>query len=92
MKKIKNIILLFAIVALCLFPLVSCSCNKQIYDFNYEYTRAYIKVGEEWIDIPISKWCDYEGEQIQITLIDGSVILTSSYNCILYKGNLPKKE
>lgn len=90
MKKIKNIILLFAIVALCLFPLVS--CNKQIYDFNYEYTRAYIKVGEEWIDIPISKWCDYEGEQIQITLTDGSVILTSSYNCILYKGNLPKKE
>ena len=90
MKKIKNIILLLAVVALCLFPLVS--CNQQIFDTNYTYTRAYLKIDDKWIDVPISKWCDYEGEQIQIILTDGSVILTSSYNCILYNGKLPKKE
>ena len=90
MKKIKNIILLLTIVALCLLSLVS--CNQQIFDTNYTYTRAYLKIDDKWIVIPISKWCDYEGEQIQIILTDGSVILTSSYNCILYNGKLPKKE
>ena len=91
MKKIKNIILLLVVVALCLFPLVSCG-NLQIFDTNYTYTRAYLKIDDKWIDVPVVKWCDYEGEQIQIILTDGSVILTSSYNCILYNGKLPKKE
>ena len=90
MKKIKNIILLSTIVALCLLSLVS--CNQQIFDTNYTYTRAYLKIDDKWIDVPIAKWRDYEGEQIQIILTDGSVILTSSYNCILYNGKLPKKE
>ena len=90
MKKIKNIILVLVVVALCLLPLVS--CNQQILDINYTYIRAYLKIDDKWVDIPISKWCDYEGEQIQIILTDGSVILTSSYNCILYNGKLPKKE
>ena len=57
MKKIKNIILLLVVVALCLLPLVS--CNQQIFDMNYTYTRAYLKIDDKWIDIPISKWCNY---------------------------------
>lgn len=92
MKKIKNIILLLIVVALSLSLFVSCG-NHQIFDTNYTYTRAYLKVGgDEWIDVSVAKWCDYEGEQIQLILTDGSVLLVSSYNCILYNGRLPKKE
>ncbi len=88
MKKILICILLLLVMVLCLT-----ACNKQIFDFKYEYTNAYLKVGDEWIDVEIEKWNDYEGsDQIQIILKDGTVIYTTSLNCILYKGTLPKGE
>lgn len=66
-------------------------CNKQLIDLNLKFDRAYIKIGEEWKDFAISSWTDYEdGEQIQIKLKDGTVILTNSINCILYNGTLPR--
>ena len=65
-------------------------CNHQMFDFNYEFSNAYVKVGEEWIDLEIKTWMDYDGEQIQITLKDDTVMVVSSVNCILYNGVLPK--
>ena len=64
-------------------------CNKEILDLQYAYNHAYIQIGDEWIDLPITRWTDYEGEQLQITLTDGTKILVSSINCILYYGELP---
>lgn len=86
MKKI------FLVIVIILTLLIPTGCgNKQIFDFNYEFNKAYIKIGEEWVDLEIKSWKDYEdGEQLQIILHDGTVLLTNSFNCILYTGTLPK--
>lgn len=69
------------------------SCNKQLVDLKLKFTDAYVKVGEEWINVKVSKWTDYEdGDQIQLILTDGTVMLVHSINCILYNGTLPKGE
>ena len=68
-------------------------CNKQIIDLNYKFTNAYVKIGDEWVDLELNSWTDYEdGEQIQLTLKDGTVMIVHSANCILYKGELPEVE
>lgn len=91
----KRKILKFGLIMKLILPLILClmaltSCNQQIVDFNLKFDRAYVKIGEEWKDIEVKMWTDYEdGDQIQLTLKDGTVILVHSYNCILYNGNLP---
>lgn len=91
MKKNIIVLLVLLITCFCIATLCGCQggCNKDIIDWQYAYTRAYVKIGNEWKDIAIKQWTDYEGEQIQITLYDNSKILTSSINCILYYGKLP---
>ena len=89
--KRKHLVTIAVLIALLVLTvMVLTACNKQIIDFNLKFNRAYIKIGDEWKDVAIKSWNDYDGEQIQITLQDGTVILTSSVNCILYKGELPK--
>lgn len=65
-------------------------CNKQVVDFNYKFDKARVQIGEEWTDLEIKTWKDYDGEQIQLTLTDGTVMIVHSQNCILYKGTLPE--
>ena len=83
-----SLMAMVVVVGLCFMVLTA--CNKQILDLNLKFDRAYVKIGDEWKDVAIKLWNDYDGEQIQITLQDDTVILTSSMNCILYKGELPK--
>ena len=96
MKKLIFVLCLIFVVCLCLTCLLACNgndkvgFNQQIFDLNYKFDRAYMKVGDTWKDVAIKSWKDYDGEQIQVTLEDGTVILTNSYNCILYSGTLPK--
>lgn len=86
MKKLVAII--FMLVAILCFT--SCG-NQQIFDTNYTFTKAYVKIGEEWCDLEIKTWRDYEdGEQLQLKLQDGTVLLVHSANCILYNGTLPQ--
>ena len=89
-RKIILIPTLLLVTVFCVL-FVGCQggCNKEIFDLQYSYDRAYVKVGNGWKDIPIKKWTDYEGEQLQLTLKDGSKMLVSSVNCILYYGELP---
>lgn len=87
-KHLMTMTILIALLALTVIVLTA--CNKQVFDFNLKFDRAYVKIGDEWKDVAIKSWKDYDGEQIQITLQDDTVILTSSVNCILYKGELPK--
>ena len=55
-------------------------------DFNYGYDYAIINIDGEYQKIEIDAWRDYEdGEQLQITAKDGTVYLTSSFNCTLVK-------
>lgn len=84
MKKIAIIILI--IISICMFT----ACNYQLVDLNYKYTNALIKIGEKWMDVEIKAWRDYDGEQIQLTLEDETILLVCSVNCILYNGKLPK--
>lgn len=84
MKKIAIIILI--IISICMFT----ACNYQLVDLNYKYTNALIKIGEKWMDVEIKAWRDYDGEQIQLTLEDETILLVCSVNCILYNGELPK--
>lgn len=86
----KKNFLISVLSVLCVFAMAG--CNKQMIDLNYSFDKAYVKIGEEWQDVEIKTWTDYEdGEQIQIKLKDGTVLLVHSANCILYKGNLPKE-
>lgn len=85
----KRILILLSVVTVgftCLFS----GCNKQMVDLNLKFNKAYVKVGNEWVDLDIKTWTDYEdGEQIQLKLKDGTVMIVHSANCILYNGNLP---
>ena len=80
MKKILGII-----VAICLF-LGFTGCNYQTIDTTYKYDRAIIALQTgEVIDVEVKKWADYDGEQLQIIAEDGTVYLTSSFNCTLIR-------
>ena len=81
MKLKKKIVAVACAVAASAFLT---GCNKQIFDFQYTFDTAVITVNGETKVYSISSWTDYQdGEQLQLTLRDGSVILVSSYNTIL---------
>lgn len=77
------------VVTLILAILISCAfiftaCNKNVFDFTYNYDYAYIKLQNgEVIEGHVSSWADYEdGDQLQIT-IDGVTYLVHASNCTL---------
>lgn len=90
MKKLYCVL----IVAISIF-LISCAeaetasaFNKQLFDFEYAFDTAIIDLHSEVITVKVKSWTDYEdGEQLQITAEDGTVYLTSSYNCTLIKSS-----
>lgn len=62
-------------------------CNKTILDTNYAYDKVHLyEIGKCY---NIKEWLDYEGEQIQVKLDDGTVLLTSAQKAMLVKGNCP---
>lgn len=80
MKKCLVVVLLASIISV-----VCTGCNKKVFDFQYTFNKAVINIGGEFRTIDVAKWTDYEGEQIQIITPDGTVYLTSSFNCTLIK-------
>lgn len=75
MKKIILVLSLFVLVG----------CNRQLIDLNYRFTYAKVIIGNEVEIYKIRSWKDFpEGDQIQITLENGTTILTHSTNVILY--------
>ena len=81
----KKLLLLMALLMVLL--LSSCG-NKQWIEFQNVYTEALIHTGDgEWIRVEVESWQDYEGEQYQLLLTDGTYLLVSSYNCILINGD-----
>lgn len=77
--------IIIAIAALCSCATMLTGCNYDLIDTNYSYDKAVITLNGKTIVVDVDKWTDYEGEQLQIITKDGTVILTSSYNCILLK-------
>lgn len=82
MKKIFKSVFLATAMMLCLS-----GCNKQLLDLNLKFTKVHINTINMCLDI--SSWTDYDGEQLQIKLKDGTVMLISSINCELIQGTCP---
>ena len=73
------------ILAVGMIALALSGCNYQAIDLNYNYDYAIINIDGEYQKIEIDSWTDYDGEQLQITAKDGTVYLTTSFNCTLVK-------
>lgn len=87
----KKIILVLLLVFSIMF-LTSCDMEMGFVEPNNRFTNAYVKIGEDWVDVEIKAWSDYNEDQKKLTLKDGTILLTHSVNCILYKGELPKEQ
>lgn len=57
--------------------------NYEYFDFNYAFNKAIVMHDGSTLILPVETWCDYEGEQIQIKIPNGPVLLTDSYHTIL---------
>ena len=77
----KNKIMLSILGILTLGLLTGCG-NYDIIDTHYTYDKAVCNYNGEKFELSISKWTDYEGEQIQI-FSGGKVYLISANNCYL---------
>lgn len=60
--------------------------NKTIIDLNYGFSNAILSNDNSSSALKIDKWTDYEGEQLQIKLPTGDVILSSSTMLDLVNG------
>lgn len=86
--RIKKLAVLVVMVIVTAFYLAG--CNKIVFDFNNKFEYAYIKIGDNnWQTVKIKQWNDYNGEQLQLVLEDGTIMVIHSLNCILYNGTLP---
>ena len=82
MKKILLILLLIVSV------IGTSGCgNNEIFDTTYTFEYVHLHKTNECLKI--KAWTDYEGEQIQVTLEDDTVLLVSNINADLIKGNCP---
>lgn len=89
MKSTKIIvaIAIIIIIALCLG-----ACDNYLYDADYTYNKAHIRVNDVWFDVDIYKWREFSDGQMVLVLIDGTEIMIHSRDCILYSGTLPTAE
>ena len=82
-NKLKIAILVVLAVAT-MFIVSSCG-NRQVgIDTNQSFSRAWIKLGNNMVEMHIKAWRDFrEGDEIQITAEDGTVYLTHYSNVVL---------
>ena len=80
MKKIILVMMLIIAVVL----LSSCG-NRQVgIDPNQTFSKAYIRLGDEWKVVSVKAWRDFEnGDEIQIITNDGTVYLSHYSNMVL---------
>ncbi len=57
--------------------------NYDIIDTRWGFNKALIMKDNSIVIIPVDKWCDYEGEQLQLTITNGPVIVTAAYDTLL---------
>ena len=64
-----------------------CSCNRQVFDFELKFDKAYIKMMDGSVKtVEVRKWRDYDNsDQIQIIGTDGTIYLTHAVNVVLVK-------
>lgn len=57
--------------------------NYDIIDMEFDFNKAIIIKDDSVVILPISEWCDYEGEQLQIKVVGGPTMVTAAYDTIL---------
>lgn len=57
--------------------------NYTLVDTKYGFNKAIVMKDDAIVILPIDKWCDYEGEQLQLEITDGPTMVTDSYHTIL---------
>lgn len=80
----KKLLTVLLVAAFAVVGLAGCG-NKDYVDTVRTYDKAIIDLHGEVVEVDVKKWKDYDGEQIQIIAEDGTVYLTSSYNCTLIR-------
>ncbi len=60
--------------------------NGTLLDLNYGYTNGIVSNADSAASFRVDKWNDYEGEQLQVKLPSGDVLLTSSKFLNLVNG------
>lgn len=76
-KKILSLGIILSVILLT-------GCNKQVFDFDYEYDKIYCDYNGNKFELKIDKWTDYDGEQLQVKS-DGKTYLLSANNCYMIK-------
>lgn len=80
-KKLLSLLLLSLSLALA-------SCNKQVFDFKYNFTKVH--VFEKNRCYSISSWTDYEdSDQIQVTIPNYGACLFYSNQIVLIESKCP---
>ncbi len=84
MKKLIASLSAAIVLLATLLCLASCG-NMQVFDTTYRFDYAIVKFPDGSCQkIEIKSWTDYEdGEQLQITAMDGTTYLVNSVNCVL---------
>lgn len=91
MKKKDKFLTVFVLVMICgvigvaIALLISyCSGNKTLFDTTYTYDKAIISLQNGVIvEGNITEWCDYESDQLQITMESGDIYLCHAENVTL---------
>lgn len=87
MKKIAFILIIVAIMCM----LTACG-NFQYYDEDYyKVNYALVNIKGEWVEVEVKSWSRTDSNgMVGIVLNDGTVIMTSAENVVLYDGELPQ--
>ena len=64
--------------------------NYNFIDLKYNFDKVIIFNGNKAVILPVSEWKDYEGEQLQIKVLDGPTIVTAAYDSILVDDSKSK--
>ncbi len=57
--------------------------NYNLIDLKYKFNKVIIFKDNKAIILPVEQWKDYEGEQLQIKVENGPIIVTAAYDSIL---------
>jgi len=73
---------LVVFVVLLLFILGSCGTRLVETEIHTTFSRAWIKLGNDWVEMAIKAWRMYSAE-VQITSQDGTIYMTDWENVVL---------
>lgn len=80
--KLYVVLVMLGLTALLVVTLSS--CNKQIVDTTYTFNKAIIRLQDNSIvSGEIDSWKDYDGDQLQIRMKDGTTYLVHANNATL---------